>query len=46
MYMAPETVGDIPFEQREGFSVACDVWAVGVIFYILLTGEGDKFQEP
>jgi serine/threonine protein kinase len=39
LYLAPEIVANVPPEKHEGFLTASDMWAVGVIFYILLAGK-------
>lgn len=38
LYMAPEGVRAIAPDAEEGYTAPADVWAAGVIFYILLTG--------
>lgn len=44
MYLSPEIVADTLLEEHPGFGAAADVWAVGVVFCMLLTGK-EPFTE-
>mmetsp|Transcript_155815 Transcript_155815/g.283407 ORF Transcript_155815/g.283407 Transcript_155815/m.283407 type:complete len:474 (+) Transcript_155815:36-1457(+) len=45
LYLAPEVLAtDLP-EERRRFGTAADVWAAGVLFYVLLCGR-EPFKEP